>query len=101
MGLTRYRDLIAAAAAAAVFGYLVVHTLYRYFPPITGWTGLSLLAVAAAGPALSCAALSCSTIRRFDAHDCSNDNTCDHIVALARRLFGEAGCQEALALVDQ
>ena len=45
--------------------------------------------------------MSCSTIRRFDAHDCSNDNTCDHIVALARRLFGEAGCQEALALVDQ
>lgn len=47
MGPTRYRDLIAAAAATAVFGYLVVHTLYRYFPPITLWTGLSLLAVAA------------------------------------------------------
>ena len=47
MGPTRYRDLIAAAAAAAVFGYLVVHMLYRYLPPITLWTGLSLLAVAA------------------------------------------------------
>jgi hypothetical protein len=48
MGPTRYRDLTAAAAIAAVFGYLVVHLLYRYFPSITLWTGLSLLAVAAA-----------------------------------------------------
>ena len=47
MGPTRYRDLIAAAVATAVFGYLVIHTLYRYFPSITLWTGLSLLAVAA------------------------------------------------------
>lgn len=47
MGPTRYRDLTAAAGAAAVLGYLVVHTVYRYFPPITLWTGLSLLAVAA------------------------------------------------------
>jgi hypothetical protein len=46
MGPTRYRDLAAAAVAAAVFGYLVVDLLYRYFPPITMWTGLSLLAVA-------------------------------------------------------
>lgn len=46
MGLTRYRDLAAAAMAAAVVGYLVVRLLYRYFPPITVWTGLSLLAVA-------------------------------------------------------
>ena len=29
------------------------------------------------------------------------DNADDDIVALARRLFGEAGYQEALALVDQ
>ena len=35
MGPTRYRDLIAAAAATAVFGYLVIHTLYRYFPSLT------------------------------------------------------------------
>jgi len=46
MGPTRYRDLVAAAVVAAVFGYLVVHLFYRYFPPITMWTGLSLLAVA-------------------------------------------------------
>jgi hypothetical protein len=47
MGPTRYRDLGAAAVAAAVFGYLVIHVLYRYFPAVTLWTGLSLLAVAA------------------------------------------------------
>ena len=38
----------ACGAAAAIVGYLVIHVLYRYFPPITLWTGLSLLAVAAA-----------------------------------------------------
>lgn len=48
MGPTRSRDLAAAAAIAAVAGYLAIHALYRYFPPITLWTGLSLLAVAAA-----------------------------------------------------
>ena len=48
MGPTRYRDLTGATTIAAVLGYLVVHLLYRYFPPITVWTGLSLLAVAAA-----------------------------------------------------
>jgi hypothetical protein len=32
--------------AAAVVGYLLVSALYRLFPPITVWTGLSLLAVA-------------------------------------------------------
>ena len=48
MGLTRKRDLAAAAALAAVVGFLAIHGLYRYFPPITLWTGLSLLAVAAA-----------------------------------------------------
>ena len=47
MGLTRKRDLAAGAAAVAVIGYLAIHVLYRYFPPITLWTGLSLLAVAA------------------------------------------------------
>lgn len=48
MGPTRTRDLAAAAVAAAVLGFLAIHALYRYFPPITIWTGLSLLAVAAA-----------------------------------------------------
>ncbi|MEJ6538631.1 MAG: DUF3180 domain-containing protein, partial [Mycobacterium sp.] len=47
MGPTRKRDLTTAVVAAAVFGYLVVRTLYRYFPEITLWTGLSLLALAA------------------------------------------------------
>lgn len=48
MGPTRIRDLAGAAAAVAILGYLAIHTLYRHFPAITGWTGLSLLAVAAA-----------------------------------------------------
>lgn len=47
MGPTRRRDLAAAAATAAIAGYLAIRMLYRYFPPITLWTGLSLLAVAA------------------------------------------------------
>ncbi len=48
MGPTRKRDLTAAVVGAAVVGYLLVITLYRWFPPITVWTGLSLLAVAIA-----------------------------------------------------
>lgn len=48
MGPTRRRDLILAAIAAAILGYLAIGVLYRYFPPITLWTGLSLLAVAVA-----------------------------------------------------
>ena len=48
MGPTRRRDLAAAGAVAAIVGYLAIHVLYRYFPPITLWTGLSLLGVAAA-----------------------------------------------------
>lgn len=47
MGPTRGRDLAVAAAVATIAGYLAIHVLYRYFPPITLWTGLSLLAVAA------------------------------------------------------
>lgn len=47
MGVTRKRDLAAAVAVAAVLGYLAIHVLYRNFPPITLWTGLSLLGVAA------------------------------------------------------
>jgi hypothetical protein len=48
MGPTRKRDLTAATVLAAVIGYVVVLGLYRWFPPITVLTGLSLLAVAAA-----------------------------------------------------
>lgn len=48
MGPTRWRDLVAAAAVAAVVGYLLVRVVYRWFPPITGWTGVSLLGVAIA-----------------------------------------------------
>ena len=45
MGPTRKRDLTAAVVGTAVVGYLLVMLLYRWFPPITVWTGLSLLAV--------------------------------------------------------
>lgn len=48
MGPTRKRDVTAAAAAAAVISYLAVGLLYRWFPPITAWTGISLLVVAIA-----------------------------------------------------
>ena len=48
MGPTRKRDLTAATVLAAVVGYLFVVLAYRYFPPITVWTGVSLLAVAIA-----------------------------------------------------
>jgi hypothetical protein len=46
MGPTRKRDLTAATVIAAIVGYVLVIGLYRYFPPITVWTGLSLLVVA-------------------------------------------------------
>ena len=48
MGPTRKRDLTAATVIAAALGYVLVTVLYRWFPPITVWTGLSLLAVAIA-----------------------------------------------------
>jgi len=48
MGPTRRRDLTAAVIVAAVAGYLLVVVLYRWFPPITMWTGVSLLVVAVA-----------------------------------------------------
>lgn len=48
MGPTRTRDLVAGAVAAAVLGYLLVRATYRYFPPITVWTGMSVLGVAVA-----------------------------------------------------
>jgi hypothetical protein len=48
MGPTRKRDLTAAVIAVAVIGYLLIVMLYpRWFPPITVWTGISLLGVAA------------------------------------------------------
>src|SRR5258705_6300128 len=46
MGPTRKRDLTAATVLAGVAGYLLVVLLYRWFPPIDVWTGISLLAVA-------------------------------------------------------
>jgi hypothetical protein len=48
MGPTRKRDLTAATVLAAAAGYLLVVLLYQWFPPITLWTGVSLLAVAIA-----------------------------------------------------
>lgn len=48
MGPTRKRDLTAAVVGAAFAGYLLVVVLYRWFPPLTVWTGLSLLGVAIA-----------------------------------------------------
>jgi hypothetical protein len=48
MGPTRKRDLTAATVVAAIVGYFLVVGLYRWFPPVTVWTGLSLLVVAAA-----------------------------------------------------
>lgn len=48
MGPTRKRDLTAATVLAAVAAYLLVVLTYRWFPPITLLTGVSLLAVAIA-----------------------------------------------------
>ncbi|MCV7154206.1 DUF3180 domain-containing protein [Mycolicibacterium pyrenivorans] len=48
MGPTRLRDLLAAVVATAVVGYLLVRVVYRWFPPITPWTGVSLLGLAIA-----------------------------------------------------
>jgi len=45
MGPTRKRDLTAAVIGTAMVGYLLVVLLYRWFPPITVFTGLSLLGV--------------------------------------------------------
>lgn len=48
MGPTRKRDLLAGAAVVAVAGYVLAYWLYfASFPPITAFTGVSLLAVAA------------------------------------------------------
>ena len=48
MGLTRKRDVAAATVGAAAVSYPTVELLYRWFPPITVWTGISLLVVAIA-----------------------------------------------------
>jgi hypothetical protein len=48
MGPTRKRDPTAAVVGAAVLSFLLITVLYRWFPPITVWTGLSLLAAAIA-----------------------------------------------------
>jgi hypothetical protein len=48
MGPTRKRDLSVATLIAAVAGHILVIGLYRWFPPLTLWTGLSLLLVGAA-----------------------------------------------------
>jgi hypothetical protein len=48
MGPTRLRELVIAAVGAAVIAFIVLVGLYRMFPPITVWTGLSLLMFAAA-----------------------------------------------------
>ncbi|MHA3019071.1 DUF3180 domain-containing protein [Mycobacterium sp. BMJ-28] len=48
MGPTRKRDLVFATVATAVVGYLLVVWLYRWFPPITLWTGVSLFVLAGA-----------------------------------------------------
>ncbi|WP_144206593.1 DUF3180 domain-containing protein [Mycobacterium tilburgii] len=47
MGPTRKRNLTVAVVGAAVLSYLI-HGLFRFFPPVTVWTGLSLLGVAIA-----------------------------------------------------
>lgn len=48
MGPTRKRELTVAAIGAAVVSYLLIGALYRWFPPITVWSGVSLLVVAVA-----------------------------------------------------
>ena len=45
MGPTRMRDLVMAVVAVGVAGYFAVMATYRWFPPLTIWTGVSLLAV--------------------------------------------------------
>ena len=45
---TRKRDLTGTVVVVAVGGYLLAAMVYpRWFPPITVWTGISLLVVAA------------------------------------------------------
>jgi hypothetical protein len=46
VGPTRRRDLAVTTVVVAVLGYVAVSLVYRWFPAITVWTGVSLLAVA-------------------------------------------------------
>ncbi len=48
MGPTRKRDLALTVVGVALISYFAVIGLYRWFPPLTLWTGLSLAAVALA-----------------------------------------------------
>jgi hypothetical protein len=48
MGPTRKRDLAVAVLVAALVAYPAVMVLYQWFPPITLFTGISLLVLAAA-----------------------------------------------------
>lgn len=48
MGPTRKRELAVAVLGTAVGAYLLVMMVYRWFPPITVWTGFSLLTVGVA-----------------------------------------------------
>ena len=48
MGPTRKRDLTIAVLVVAVVAYPLVTVAYRWFPPITLFTGISLLVVAGA-----------------------------------------------------
>ena len=49
MGPSRKRELAGALIAAAVVGFALTVGLYpRWFPPITLWTGISLLGLAVA-----------------------------------------------------
>jgi len=45
MGPTRIRDAVVITVATGIIGYLLVLNLYRWFPPLTVWTGVSLAAV--------------------------------------------------------
>lgn len=48
MGVTRKRDLAVVAVVACAVAYVLVTLLYRYFPPLTLFTGVSLLVIAVA-----------------------------------------------------
>jgi hypothetical protein len=48
MGPTRVRELVVAAAVSAVAAYVLLLGLFRWLPPITVLTGLSLLLFATA-----------------------------------------------------